>query len=238
MQNFSDENWQKAFELEQISVRENPQSPWGNIGMSLMLTNAAFHGFLDRPKEELLSEAAEHSERALAIAPDNYMSHFAHARMLATRRDHDEAILHFQRAAKLNPSDSFVPILMSIPLLNIGETERAIAMLLHAKSVDPLPRDVLWWQLGWAYWQNNECDKGLEAMLSMSSPHYDSHTMLAANYSCLGEIEKAKEAMGKYLEKRPTRNLAAEAEFVGKQWISKEIQERWLNDMKLAGMPE
>lgn len=238
MQNFSRENWQKAFALEQISIRDDPQSPWGYIGTSLMLTNAAFHGFLDRPKENILREAAEHSEQALSIAPTNYMSHYAHARMLATRRDHDEALLHFQQAAKLNPSDSLVPVAMSIPLLNVGETERAIAILLQAKSVDPLHRDTLWWQLGWAYWQNNECDKGLEAMLSMSSPHYDSQTMLAAIYSCLGKIAKAKEAIGKYLEKRPTGNLAAEAEFVSKQWTSKEIQKRWLNDMKLAGMPE
>lgn len=237
MQNFSRDNWQKAFELEQISVREDPQSPWGYIGMSLALTNAAFHGFLDRPKDELLNEAAKHSERALSIAPTNYMSHFAHARMLATRRDHDEAILHFEQAAELNPSDSVVPTLMSIPLLNIGETERAIAILLQAKSVDPLHRDVLWWQLGWAYWQNSECDKGLEAMLSMSSPHHDSQTMLAANYSCLGEVEKAKEAMAVYLKERPTRNLAVEAEFVGRQWTDEKIQRRWLDDMKLAGMP-
>lgn len=238
MQSFSRENWQKAMALEQTSIREDPQSPWGHIGTSLMLTNAAFHGFLDRPTADVLKEAAEHSERALSIAPANYMSHYAHARMLATRRDHDEALLHFQQAAELNPSDSLVLVAMSIPLLNMGETERAIAILLQAKSVDPLHRDTLWWQLGWAYWQNNECNKGLEAMLSMSSPHYDSHTMLAALYSCLGKTEKAKDAMSAYLKKRPTRNLAIEAEFVGKQWADKEIQKRWLDDMKLAGMPE
>lgn len=238
MQNFSRENWEKAYSLEQTSVREDPDAPWGHIGTSIMLTNAAFHGFLDRPKEDLLDEAAKASQRALSIAPNNYLSHYAHARMLATRRDHDEALLHFEQAAKLNPSDSIVPILMSVPLLNIGETERAISVLLQAKSTDPLHRDVLWWQLGWAYWQNHECEKGLKAMLSMSSPHYDSLTMLAANYACLGNMEKAREAMSDYLDKRPTRTLAAEADFVSKQWRSKEIQERWLNDMKRAGMPQ
>lgn len=238
MQSFSRENWEKAFALEKTSVREDPASPWGHIGTSLMLTNAAFHGFLDRPKDELLDEAAEASRRALSIAPNNYMSHYAHARMLATRRDHEEALVHFEQAAKLNPSATIVPTLMSVPLLNMGETERAIAVLLQAKSVDPLHRDVLSWQLGWAYWQNNECEKGLEAMLSMASPHFDSLTMLAALYACLGKIDKAQEAMRDYLEKRPGHTLAAETESVRKQWRSKEIQERWLSDMERAGMPQ
>ncbi|MCR9136659.1 MAG: hypothetical protein NXI27_11725 [Alphaproteobacteria bacterium] len=71
----------------------------------------------------------------------------------------------------------------------------------------------------------------------MASPHHDSLTMLAALYSCLGNIEKARETMTAYLKKRPNRNLAIEAEFVGKQWADQEVQERWLNDMKRAGMP-
>ena len=237
MQNFSKENWQKAFALEQTSVREDPESAWGHIGTSLMLTNAAFHGFLERPKEQLLNEAATHSQKALSIAPANYMSHYAHARMLSTRRDHQEALLHFEQAADLNPSDSIVLVLMTVPLLNIGETERAIAALLKAKEVDPLHRDTLWWQLGWAYWQNNQCEKGLEAMLSMSAPHHDSLTMLAANYACLDRVDEAKDAMAKYLEKRPEKTLVTEKEFVSKQWLDEKIQQRWLNDMKLAGMP-
>ncbi len=232
------ENWQKALALEEISITEDPASPWGYIGKSLMLNVGAFHKWTDQPPNDALEEATELAQKALAISPENYMSHYALARVLTTRRDHAEALLHFQRAAQLNPSDSMVLIATSIPLLNIGEVDQAISALLEAKAVDPLHGDFLLWQLGWAYWQNNECDKGLEAMLSMASPHPDSQTMLAAIYSCLNRFEDAKEAMKVYLKKRPNRTLAVEAEFVGKQWTDTNTQDRWLNDMRLAGMPE
>ena len=238
LQNFSRENWEKALALEQISVREDPESPWGYIGTALGLRVGARLGWVDRPRDEVEQEAFENSKKALALGPNNYMSHYAHARVLASLGRTKDSLRHFERAGELNPSDSKVLVGMSVPLLYTGQTERAIANLQRARSVDPLHGHFLLQMLGWAYWQNNECEKGLEEILSMSRPSASSRTMVAALYVCVGNLKDANVAMGEFLKKWPDRTLSIEAERVKKEWTDKKIRKRWLNDMRLAGMPE
>lgn len=237
LRNFNRDNWEKALEIERTSVREDPDSPWGYIGTALALRTGAFLGWI-QPREEVLNEAIGYSSRALEIAPDNYMSHYAHARILANQGEIKKSLLHYERAAELNPAASNVLVGMAIPLLYTNDTQGATAALLDAKSVDPLHGNYLRHILGWSYWQSNQCDKALEEMLGMSTVPANTKTMLAAVYICVGNPEKAKEAMADYLKKWPDRTLRSEAEKVSKEWTDKSIQERWLNNMRLAGMPE
>lgn len=238
LRNFSRENWEKALEIERTSIREDPEAPWGYIGTALGLRTGAFLGWIDRPRDEVLAEAAGYSEKALAIAPDNYMSHYAHARVLANQGEIKKSLLHYERAAELNPSATNVLIGMAIPLLYEDNTDRAIEVLQKAKAVDPLHGNYLRHILGWAYWQNNECEKGRDAMLAMARVPPNSMTMLAALYVCVGNTDKAKETMAAFLEKVPDRTVGVEAKRVAREWTDKAIQERWLSNMREAGMPE
>lgn len=237
MSNATRENWEKASALERTSMLEDPGSPWGYIGTSIMLVNGSFQGWIDRPKDAVLKQAAELAQKALSIAPENYMAHYAIARVLTSRKEYAESILHFERAIELNPSDSVVLIGMSLPLLFAGHNERAIDVLLQARSVDPLHGDWLLWQLGWAYWQNEECDEGLETMLSMALPPNASYTMLAALYACTGQTGKAEEAMKVFLKERPGYSIEDEIKLNPANWQPEGTLQRWLTDMRAAGMP-
>lgn len=230
------ENWQKALALEETSIREEPDSAWGYIGKSLMLGAAARLGWM-QPRDEVLEESVGLAETALRLDPQNYMSHFALARVLSRRGEHAESILHFQRAAELNPSDSIVLIGMSVPLLYSGQTEEAIGVLERAAEVDPLHGDWLRWQLGWAYWQNEECEKGLEAMKSMASPPKASNKTLAALFVCLDRISDARSAMSVFLDTRPGFSREIEAEDVPSDWKPDGMAERWMAAMQQSGMP-
>lgn len=238
MRHFSRENWEKALALEETNIRTDPESPWGYLGKSLMLRNAVFLGWIKRPRDEILDESLDLARKALTIAPKNYMSHFAAARVLATRTEYAKSLLHYETSAKLNPSDPLVLLGMSVPLLNVGRAEHAITILLKARSMDPSHSDWSLWLLGRAYWQNQECKKGLEAMLAMASPHFSSQTMLAANYVCVGDLGKAKKVMEAYMEKKPDHTISAEAERVHREWEDDEMSTRWLEAMRVSGMPE
>ena len=231
-------HWEKALALEETSIREDPASPWGYIGKSLMLLNGVFQGWISTPRGEILDEAAQLAGKAMELAPDNYMSHYAAARILAVQKNYAAALQHYERAAELNPSDSIVFIAMSLPLLFTGQTDRAMDMLQRAKSVDPLHGDWLSWQLGWAYWQKRECDKGLEAMRAMANPPAVSKTMLAALYVCAGETAKAKDVMAGFLKTRPGYSLADEIRLNPADWKPEGTRARWLAAMREAGMPE
>ena len=231
------ENWEKAIALEETSIREEPDSAWGYIGKSLMLVPAAILGWME-PREEVLEQSIKLARTALRLDPENYMSHYALARVLSRQGVHAESILHFERAAKLNPSDSIVWIGMSVPLLYSGRSEDALAALRRAKEVDPLHGDWLRWQLGLAYWQINECERGLEEMQSMASPPSASGKAKVALLVCLDRIEDAEEVMSAYLEARPGFSIAIEAASVPKDWQPDGTRERWLDAMLRAGMPE
>ncbi|MFD0980295.1 winged helix-turn-helix domain-containing tetratricopeptide repeat protein [Tropicimonas aquimaris] len=230
------ENWQKAIALEETSIREEPGSAWGYIGKSLMLIPAAVLGWM-QPRDEVLADAVELARTALRIDPENYMSHYALARVLSRQGKHAESILHFERAAKLNPSDSIVYIGMSVPLLYSGRTEEALDALHKAEKVDPLHGDWLRWQLGLAYWQKNECEKALQAMQSMASPPIASNKALASILVCLERLDQAKAAMATFLGTRPGYTVQIEATSVPTDWKPDGMYERWLSSMKQAGMP-
>ena len=231
------ENWEKAMALEETSIREEPESAWGYIGKSLMLVPAAILGWME-PRDAILDQSIELARTALRLDPENYMSHYALARVLSRQGVHAESILHFERAAKLNPSDSIVRIGMSVPLLYSGRSEDALKALKRAQDVDPLHGDWLRWQLGLAYWQINDCERGLEAMQSMASPPSASAKAKVALLVCLDRIEDAKEEMATYLETRPGFSIEIEDASVPKDWQPDGTRERWLGAMKQAGMPQ
>ena len=122
MQHYSKENWEKAIALDRQSLAQFPESPWGYIGLAFRLQDAAGWGWSDRSADDLLSEAEALSDKALEIAPSNYEAHFARARVHERRGEHQESLLHFERAVALNPSASKALIGMSVPLLYLGET--------------------------------------------------------------------------------------------------------------------
>jgi len=235
MSQLSYENWQKAMALEETSIREEPDSAWGYIGKSLMLGAAAALGWME-PREDVLDEAVELAKTAMRLDQENYMSHYTLARVLTRKGKFDEAILYYQRSAELNPSDSLILIGSSIPLLYLGRTEDAIERLLKAKEVDPLHGDWLRWQLGTAYWQAGECDKGLEAMQSMASPVAAASKTLALLHVCLDQTDEAQAALKVFLDSRPGHTLEIEAATVPRDWRPEGMFDRYLTGLRKAGL--
>lgn len=232
------ENWQKALALEQTSLREDPASPWGYIGTSLQLLNGYFNGWIERPREDVLGEAETLARKVVDIAPDNYMSHYAMARVLTSKKDYAGGLVHYRRAADLNPSDSLVPMAMARPLLFTGQTEEAIEVLLKAQSVDPIHSKVLTAQLGWAYWQNGECDKGLNALRGTANPPVQTLPILVVLHVCADQMDEAEKVVGALLERRPNFTIAREVLNSPANWQPEGTLERWLDSLRLAGVPE
>ena len=231
-------NWQKALALERTSLREDPDSPWGYIGTSLQLLNGYFNGWSQGSREDILGEAETLARQVVEIAPDNYMSHYAMGRVRTSQKDYPGGLIHYRRAAELNPSDSLVPMAMARPLLFTGQTDEAIEVLLKAQSVDPIHNKVLTAQLGWAYWQNGECDKGLNTLRGTPTPPLQSLPILAVLHVCAGQIDEAKQVVGTLLEMRPDFTIADEILNSPADWKPQGTLERWLDDLRLAGVPE
>ena len=164
------------------------------------------------------------------------MSHYTLARVLTRKGEFEESMLHYQRSAELNPSDSLILIGSSVPMLYLGQTDEAIASLLKAKEVDPLHGDWLRWQLGSAYWQAGECEKGLASMRSMSSPVAAANKTLALIHICLDQTEQARAALKVFLDARPGHTLENEAATIPSDWKPDGMSERYLMGLQKAGL--
>jgi len=62
--------------------------------------------------------------------------------------------------------------------------------------------------------------------------------MLSGTYACLGQQEKAQQALGVYLSEYADATLADETKDFGTIWTAKGAPERWNEDTRFAGMPE
>ena len=173
---------------------------------------------MERSDKDILGEAFTMADIALNLAPDNYLAHYARARVHFQQGEMDQSLIHFERAIQLNPPDSGVLVGMSVPLLYVGQNKRAIEILLRAKAIDPLHGRWLLWQQGWAYWQTSNCQKGLDAMLAMANPPLTSQRMMAGIYACLGQKAEANAAFNVFLDKRPNWNMDVKIASLGKRW--------------------
>ncbi|MGR3323324.1 MAG: winged helix-turn-helix domain-containing tetratricopeptide repeat protein [Pseudooceanicola sp.] len=229
------ENWQKALALEEQSVREEPQSAWGYIGKSLMIgTGVGANWIPDR--EAALAEATALARTAMEIAPDNYLSHHALGRVLSRQGKNHEAILQFERAAALNPSDPIVWIGMARPLRHIGDPEKALEVLERAAMVDPMHGDWLRAETAMAHWQLGECENGLASLDSMArTPDY-SFPIRVAVLVCLDRIPEARDVLDAYRERRADFTLEQEMASTPANWMPEGTAERWINGLRLAGL--
>ena len=62
--------------------------------------------------------------------------------------------------------------------------------------------------------------------------------MLAAIYACLGNVQGAKEALAIVLKDTPGESLSEVRRKLGKIWTAPGSLERWIDHMRIAGVPE
>ena len=89
--------------------------------------------------------------------------------------------------------------------------------------------------LGWAYYDAGRYEDAVKTYRSMNSPPPYVHRGLAAAYVRLGKLEEARSEIAQMLEKEPDYTLE---NFKVWPYKNKEDLERWMEDLRKAGVPE
>ena len=105
-------------------------------------------------------------------------------------------------------------------------------------GIDPFYPDWFHWQMGWALWEKNDCQAALTEMQKMSSIDTGAHRMLAGIYACLGNEGAAKEALAVFLQDTPDESISKERREWEKLWTAPGSLDRWIEQMRIAGLPE
>ena len=189
-------------------------------------------------KKEAMAKAFEAARTAREIAPDDAQVHYLLARLYTQTNDRDEARAAYDKAIALNPSPTLYLVGSTDLLLYVGETKEAIDRLHIAMGIDPFHEDQALWKMGWALWQDEDCDGARESMLKMNNLSRGAHRMLAGIYACLGEVEKAQDAYRIFYDQADEPTISEQREQWKDIWTAPGALDRWLDDMRIAGMKE
>jgi TolB-like protein/DNA-binding winged helix-turn-helix (wHTH) protein len=236
--NFSAEGVAAMRRLALRAVAADSTSPFGHIGLAWANRHDAVFGWNGADRDAALTQAEGYADRAIALDPDNPDAHFIRARLHEERGEWEQAIQRYDRAIELNPSDSSVLNGSSSPLLYVGRTEEAIARIRQAMGIDPFHPDHFHWQMSWALWETGDCDGAVREMRKMAPIPDPAQRMLAAALSCAGHAEAARDALAIFLRTSNQASLQGERERLAPLWAASGSLDRWIEDLRIAGMPE
>jgi TolB-like protein/DNA-binding winged helix-turn-helix (wHTH) protein len=228
----------RQFELK--AVKADPNSQFGYIGQAWSYLFDAVFGWHEQEHnhDEALKRAAEYADKAILLAPDDAEALNVRARIHTEAGEIEQALARFDQAIALNPSNSEILVQSTNPLLYVGRVDEAIDRIELAKGIDPFYPDWFNWQMGWALYEKNDCGAALAAMQKMSKIPIGAHRMLAGIYACLGNEREAKEALAVFLQDAPGESISKERREWEKIWTASGSLDRWIEDMRIAGLPE
>lgn len=236
--NFSAEGVQALRRLALQAVAADPKSPFGYINLAWADRHDAVFGWNGADRNTALTEAEGYADKAIALDPDNAEAHYIRARLHEERGEWELAILRYDWAIELNPSDSNILNGSSSPLLYVGRTDEAIARIQQAMGVDPFYPDHFNWQMSWALWEKRDCEGAVHEMQKMAPIPDPAQRMLAAALSCDGQLEAAREALAIFLKSSNQTSLHQERARLAPLWTANGSLDRWIGDLRAAGMPE
>ena len=99
-------------------------------------------------------------------------------------------------------------------------------VIAEAELVDPFYGHDIHWEKARIQWQIGDCEQALETFQASPSMPTAANTMLAAIYHCLGDDEKAKEAMTVYVAENPGWTVSRERDVNAGLWIAPGVLDR------------
>jgi len=222
----------------EAAIEADPTYANGYRGLGFYYRNVANRADNSGDRQQLALEARKMANKALELDPENYLTHYLLGHLQLLDGDVAQAEALYNKAKKLNPSFSNAFVGASTVQIYLGEADQAIADIKHGMKIDPLHPQWFHGQLAWAYWASGDCDAAKAAYLPMTRVSQSAQKTRAAVLACAGDIEDANDAMEIYLEAQPAATLANERERLQDRWKTPAELDRWLKDLRAAGMPD
>lgn len=92
--------------------------------------------------------------------------------------------------------------------------------------------------MGWALWEKNNCGAALAAMRKISRIPGDAHRMLAGIHPRLGNEREAKDALAIFLKDSRGDSISEQRRKWEKPCTASGGLDRWIEHMRIAGLPQ
>ena len=185
---------------------------------------------------EILDLAKEYAEKAVALEPEDYDTHWALAYVYSARKEMRAALSAYATALSLNPNDPDMLVEMAETLCCVGQHRQARQQIEHAMLVNPRFPDWYRWMLGWTLYHLAEYGPSNEQLEKIIAPNNEVRLIMAANYANLHEDSKAAEELTQFLQRRPDWTVEKERNTLS--YLHSKDEEHWLAGIRKAGLAE
>ena len=229
----------RAVEFYQRAIDADPEASIGYMSMGFVHWSESFYAGTSAEREAALAKADEYAEKAIELDPNNYLNQYLLGRLQESRGNLSAALKIYEKVIELNPSFSNVYRSSGSAKVILGDPEGAISDIRYAIDIDPLNDG---WsfptELSFALWAAERCDEALDTIQQLSNVPVRALPYLVVIEVCVGDEASARDAMAEYLEAIPNRTLQFEIDKYQGVWAAEDGFTRWLDGLRVAGMPE
>ncbi len=228
----------KAVEFYNAAIEADPEASIGYLSMGFVHWSESHYSGTSDERNAELRKAEDFAAKAIARDANNYLNHYLLGRLQESRGNLKAALQTYNKVKQLNPSYSNVYRASGSTKVLIGDIDGAIADIRHAIEIDPLHDWSYQAELARALWADKRCDEALQSIQQV--PEIPSRMLpyLIVIQVCVGDEEGARKTTAKFLEAIPNRTLKFEIDRYTNVWTAPGGLERWLGDLRTAGMPE
>jgi adenylate cyclase len=185
-----------------------------------------------------LDRALELAQTAVHLDPRLPQARAALGYVLLSKRQHDAAILEFERAFALNPN--FTDFRYALALVYVGEPARAIEVLEAIIRLDRFPPPGTFNAMGFANYMRKRYGDAVHwcrECISRQPITQWPHVTLACAYAQLGQLEEAGAAVAEVLRVNPGFTIESLKRNILVYKDPKDL-EHYVDGMRKAGLPE
>ena len=215
------------------AVREYPDHADSWAMLSMMYRGEFVQGFNARP--DPLERALAASERAVYLADNHALGHYALATVYFFRKQMVPFHVEAERALALNPMDASQKAYLGLLIASAGDWDRGCEMFEVAMQLNPNCPGFFYYGRVWNAYRLRKYADVLEAAARVNMPGYfHTHAMRAAAYGQLGQQAEAARALHDLLTLRPDFAEAARREYA--KWYDSDLIEHVIDGLKKAGL--
>jgi len=186
-------------------------------------------------REATMLQVAAELDIALGLDDNDSDVHRILAALNLTRKDHDKAAYHQERALALNPNYDIVVVQQGEFLTWLGRPEEGIDWIKKAMRLNPYHPERFWNHLGRACYCAEKYADAAEAFSRITRPDHTHHAFLAATFAQMGNAVAATAHAAEVLKREPKFSVAI---YLATQHYKRDVdRQRHEDGLLKAGLP-
>lgn len=211
----------RAEYLYRETLRIDPTSPCGLIGLGFVFVNYFMNGWGDLSRADALCRAREKAEIALSTAPFHPGAHVCRAKVHLYEGMLDAATLRLRHALELNPTSPAIRHQLGKALVLSGEASAALSLFEETFAMASIQAEWPYGFMALALWANHRVSDALDMSLKRTElPPHDLPALAVFQVEA-GKRTDARRTILSLIEHDPTW-------CIGTDYLSNAIQDRLL----------